>query len=160
MERFANLKYIFQLGCSIAVVVFLVGCGTVNVPNYIKDTHPHTHLIYGNFDQALSAVTQSLNKHGWAVVEQKDPTVYEHSPVQDEGGREILLFSDIKQVSSVMGTKYQRINIYLRSTSRPKETEMELRFISIGSYAGAKTKKYKHPDKAQMIFASVDQFLQ
>lgn len=142
--------------CLVLAVLLFTGCATVNIPGYIKDDHPHTHLIYADFDTAVAAVKLALNDMGWEVVEETDPTVYEHSAVQEEGGREILLFTDIKENRFVVGTKYRRINVYLRSTSKPKETEMELRYIAIRSVAFMKSRKYKHPKAAARIFKAVD----
>ena len=138
------------------MLLSLAGCSTVNIPGYIKDKQPYTHLVYADFDTAVAAVRQALYDTGWEVVDESDPTVYEHSSVQDEGGREVLMFTDIKERSFFVGTKYRRANVYLRSTSRPNETEMELRYITIRSFAYTKSRKYKHPQAAARIFEAVD----
>ncbi len=142
--------------CAGLLLLLVSGCATVNIPSYIKDNHPHTHLIYADFDGAVTAVKQALRDLGWTVIDESDPRVYEHSAVQQQGGRELLLFTDIRETPFVVGTKYRRINVYLRSTSRPKQTEMELRYITISSFAFTKNRKYKHPQAAAKIFEAVD----
>lgn len=137
----------------------LSGCTTVNIPSYIKDDHPYTHLVYANFDEALETVKQVLNDKGWTVIDETDPTVYEHSAIKGEGGREILLFTDIKEYPYFLGTRYRRANVFLRSTSQPNQTEMELRFVTINSMTVAKTRKYKHSRAAAHIFEAVDNVL-
>ena len=142
-----------------ALAVLLSGCTTVNIPSYIKDDHPQTQVIYANFDDTLEAVKQVLNAKGWTVVDETDPTVYEHSSIRDEGGRDLLLFTDIKEHPYILGTRYHRANVFLRSTSQPKQTEMELRFVTINSMTFMKTKNYKHPRAAAQIFEAVNNAL-
>lgn len=141
------------------VLFGLIGCTTVNIPNYIKDDHPYTHLVYADFNAAIEATTQALADSGWVVIDQSDPTVFEHSSIQHEGGRETLLFTDIKERSFFLGTRYSRINVYLRSTSQPNETELELRFIAISSLTFAEMKKYKNPRAAAKIIEDIEKHL-
>lgn len=150
------MKRIIQLGL---FLVCLSGCATVSIPNYIKDDHPYTRTVYADFDQARAAAGKALQDSGWVVVDATDPTVFEHSSIQDEGGREILLFSDIKELPFILGTRYSRVNVYLRSTSRPKETEIEVRVLTIKSLTFMELRKHKQPRVADKIFADIEKHL-
>jgi len=143
----------------ILVSLCLFGCSTVNIPKYIKDEKPYKQIVYANFEETLEAATKALSDAGWEIISKSDPNVFEHSASKDPNGQHLLLFTDVKELPLFLGTRYARINTYLRSTSRANETEVEIRYLTVNSVAFASFKNYKHPVAIERIFNDIKNYL-
>lgn len=144
---------------ALLVIGCLSGCTSVDVPKYIKDEHPYKQVIYASFEKTLEATTEALADAGWKIVSKSDPNVFEHSAVKDPNGQQVLLFTDIKDIPLFLGTRFARINVYLRSTGRPNETEVELRYLTVNSVALGSFKNYKHPVATDRIFNDINKYV-
>ncbi|MGE0269096.1 MAG: hypothetical protein AB7S78_11655 [Candidatus Omnitrophota bacterium] len=162
MARFVNFLLKLHMRrrfLSLLMTGCLLGCSTVNVPKYIKDENPYKQVLYANFEKTLEATTKALNEAGWEIVSMSDPNVFEHSAIKDPNGKQLLLFSDIKDLPLFLGTRFARVNIYLRSTSQPNETEVEIRYLTVNSIAFAEFKNYKHPIASERIFTVIKNYI-
>ena len=131
MARFAKLKsFLFFL----LVGAVLSGCSTVSLPKYVPDEHPYKQLYYASFDETLDAVTQVLDKFHWTVTEKTYPSLFERNrDVAADGSRQqALIFTEVRTTMFGLGTRYSRVNVYLRSVAA-NETEVEVRYVTVTS---------------------------
>ncbi len=141
------------------VVIMLCGCSTVNIPKYIPDTRPHKQTMYASFDQTLQATKSALQGGGWEIVDTTDPNVYEHSTILTEDGQEILIFTGVKAIPMFLGTRYARVNIYLRTLAQPNSTEVEVRYLTVNSIGFKTFNNFKHPLAAKNILNDIEKNL-
>src|SRR5262245_32039360 len=113
--------------------VFLVGCASVNIPNYIPDKYPYKRTYYADYAKVLKATEQTLDEYGWDVTGQADPSVFERtSEDQANPSKQTLIFTKIRSTSLVVGSRYARLNAYVRSPD-DKTCEVEIRYVTVSS---------------------------
>lgn len=109
----------------IMMLLFLTGCSTVQIPNYIKADHPYIRRVYGSFDQVSTAVKAVLAQEGFKVEKETAPDVYERdSRDQQEGAKGSLVLTDVKQYSRILYSSYVHLNVYLRQLADGVEVEI------------------------------------
>ncbi|MBP9853462.1 MAG: hypothetical protein KBD53_01185 [Candidatus Omnitrophica bacterium] len=133
----------------------LTGCSTVTIPKYIKDENPYKQVINADYEKTLDATYQALKDSGWEIISKSDPNVFEHSSRTDPNSKQIVLFSDIQDLPFFLGTRFARVNIYLRSTDQPNQTEVEMRYLTVNSLTFGAFKNYKHPLATERLFNNI-----
>lgn len=135
--------------------VFLCGCVTVDVPNYIKDNKPYKESFYTGFDEALNAVTQTIEKFGWIISGTSDPSVFERrAALAGQDLRQMLLFTDIRETKFFLGTRYARMNIYVREKEK-NTVDVEIRYVTITSLPFKSFSDYKHDATVARIMKQI-----
>ncbi|MCD4779590.1 MAG: hypothetical protein K8S27_03440 [Candidatus Omnitrophica bacterium] len=140
-------------------VLFFSGCASITVPNYIQDDHPYKKKFYGSYDDILNATTQMLMDFGWEISNSNDPNVYERVAVSN--GKEdecVLLFTEIRQSSWFIGSRYNRVNIYIRSGAS-NTADVEIRYMTITSIFFKQFKSFKNNAMAERMFTRIHDLL-
>jgi hypothetical protein len=107
------------MACGLAI---LCGCTTVQVPNYIKSDRPYIRKMYGDFSKIDATVRNVLVRHGWKIQSEARPSVYEHG--SDESGRDILLFTKVKQHPMILYSSYTHLNVLIHEITEGAEVEI------------------------------------
>lgn len=155
MEKFAKKIAVLP----VVLAVFLSGCATVVIPQYIKDDNPYKHKIYASFDEVSSAAKEVLDKTGWVVMSTTDPSVFERSKgVEGEDFRQVLLITDIRQTPLFIGSRYARLNLFIRS-SEANVTEIEVRYITVSSMFFKSFYKYRNNAEVERIIKNIEKTL-
>lgn len=174
MEKFANCKNsrfafvatVFHSGrLSVILGVFglcvtlLSGCSMINVPKYIKDKSPYEKVLYGNFVDSRQAVTDVLLAMGWEIMEIADPAVYEHHRILAAPDlQQILLFTGVREGAWIFGTRYHRVNVYLREIT-PQTTNLEIRYLTVSSIPLRTSYSYRKDNVVNRIINAIEQSL-
>ncbi len=107
------------------LLVFLGGCSTVQIPNYINADHPYLRRVYGSFEEVDMAVKAVLAQEKFKIEKETSPDVYERDMRdQQAGARGSLVLTDVKQYSRVLYSSYVHLNVYLRQLSDSVEVEI------------------------------------
>ena len=139
------------------LTMFLVGCTSVNIPNYIPDKYPYKKTIYGDYAKVFKATEQTLNEFGWMITGRADPSVFERST--SEGSRptqQTLLFTKVRETSLVVGSRYARLNAYVRS-SDDKTCEVEIRYVTISSTSVKNFYNYRKDHLIERMFKRIEE---
>ncbi len=137
----------------------LVGCTTVNIPNYIQDKNPYKKTFYANFDKTSENVETVLSDLGWKVKDKADPGVFQQSKtIEGAAVKQILLFTEIRQTSLFIATTYSRVNIYLRELE-PNSTEVEIRYVVVTSTPIKTFYNYRKDFLANRFFKQLEEKL-
>ena len=140
------------------LLVILAGCATIEIPQYIQDRNPYQKTFYNDFDKTLEAVRQALNDLGWTIEKETQPSVYERNRLlEEEGGQAILLFTDVRRTSFFLGSRYARLNIYLRGSDRV--SDVEIRYLTLNSLAIKTFRQYKNDAAVERIFHKIEENL-
>lgn len=113
------------------LVFALAGCTSTGIPTYIPDQKASKKRFYATFSEAQSGVEKALEDLGWTVEKTMAPSVYEKNETNDLTERELLFVTEVRQTSFFLGTRYARMNIFLRS--QKNISEIELRYITVTS---------------------------
>ena len=141
---------------AILVLFFLMGCASTNIPSYIQDKYPYKRTFYADFDKVYKATAQTLLKYGWTVTGTSDPSVFERSSSTDDSqNKQILIFTDIRQTSLFFGTRYARINAYIRTQS-DHSTEVEIRYLTISSMSFKNFYNYRKDKLIERMFKHIE----
>ena len=150
MEKFVKVdKLIFFLG-----LLGFLGCTTVQIPEYIQDKNPYKREFAASFDETLSVTKDALRDLGWRVLQTYDPAVFEQTPRPSAGGGQLLIFTESKQSSRILYSRYGRLNIYLRSLKNDR-TEVEIRYAAITSFLIKNFKSYKDHRLVNRVFDQI-----
>ena len=156
MEKSVNLR-ILRYWCRgvLLAAVFLTGCVSVSLPGYIQDTHPYKKNFAASFTAVEQAVVKALSKSGWMVEKQTDPAVYEQDQAApDQGLQQTLLITRVRPMGFFLGTRYTRLNIFIRSASADK-TEVEIRYLTVNSTSVKTFQNYRHDRAVGRLFARI-----
>ena len=146
-------KMFFSVLC---LAVIVSGCTVVQVPMYLPDDKVFTQRVYVDFETALNAVRMAVADFQWDVSSEVPPEMYEvDSESQTE--KEILLITDIKNTHLFVGSRYARMNIYIRSTGAV--SEIEFRYMVVNSMVVWKPRTYGSQNLADRFFARVESHL-
>ena len=135
---------------------FLIsGCATVDIPNYIQDKSPYKQTFYAGFDQVVDATSKTLTKYGWTVANKYDPTVFEQNKeLKQADAKQIMLSTDVRQTAFFVGTRYARINAYIRTVDS-SSTEVEIRYLTETSMPVKTFKNYKNDRSVKNILNDI-----
>ena len=142
----------------ILMMFALSGCASVNIPNYIRDENPYKKKYYSEFETALKVTVNTLNDFGWEVGEITKPSVFERTKESEDENRQVLLFTKIRKTSMFLGSRFAKMNIYVRSGS-DNITEVEIRCITVNSVVFNKFTSYKKDRAVERIFEHIQERL-
>jgi len=144
---------------SIPLLLTLIGCASITIPNYIHDKHPSLETFYAPYDQVHTATLKVLGDLGWRIEQEADPALYERERQSQEMSRQqTLIFTDINQLSFFAGSRYARLNVFLRVTA-DKATEVEVRYLKVTSLMFKTLYNYKNDRLADRIFEHIEKEL-
>ena len=142
--------------CSIFVLVLaLSGCTSVTIPNYIQDKSPYKKIYYASFDRVYASSVKVLEELGWKIEKESDPALFERGRVAgDKTQEQKLLFTEIRQFSFFLGSKYTRLNLYLK-VNPDKAVEVEIRYLKVTSVLFKNIYNYKSDRFVDRIFKRI-----
>ncbi|MCB9757276.1 MAG: hypothetical protein H6753_02485 [Candidatus Omnitrophica bacterium] len=138
-------------------VVLLAGCATTNMPSYLQPKKPYLTRYYSNYEKSLGAVKQTLTELGWILEETTDPGVYEHTRFNDLDEDQVLLVTAVRPTPMLIGTRYARMNIYLRS--KKDLSEVEVRYLTTTSTALNNFSTYNNDSAVKRFFERLSEVL-
>jgi len=105
-------------------------------------------------------VTQNvLEVLGWSIAEKMDPFVYERSETIDNPySKQIVLITRVRQRSLVVGTRYRRLNVYVRSED-DKTTDVEIRYLAVTALPYSTIRDYKNDSGVKKILDLIEEKL-
>ena len=140
------------------LLLCLIGCSSVRVPNYIRDQYPYKRTFYAPFDQVHATVAETFQESGWVIEKESEPSLFERQRGPENDRKQILLFTKIRQTSFFVGSRYARMNAYLWETA-DKETEMEIRYLTVTSILLKSFNSYRNDKAVEDIFKRIDEGL-
>lgn len=141
---------------TLGIFIFVTGCTAVNVPSYLQDKRPYIRRVYATFPQTVTAVETALAETGWTIEKKLDPVVYEQTD-KNLDGENLLLITQTRQTPMFLGTRYARMNIYIRSNQGV--AEVEVRYLTITSIFPKNFRSYKNESAAERFLGLVEQRL-
>ncbi|MBF0484660.1 MAG: hypothetical protein HQL25_08170 [Candidatus Omnitrophica bacterium] len=143
----------------IMCAIFVAGCSTAQVPKYLQAKKPYIKRFYGSYDQVVEAVRLALKETGWTIEKEVPPTIYEYSTESEFGDkRQILILTNVNETPYFIGTRYSRINVYVREGSSD-QTEVELRYLKVHSFSFKGFYRYGKRTFSQKFFDSIEKTL-
>lgn len=161
MEKFVrddNRGNIMKKFLYIFLALVLTGCASITIPNYIQDKNPYKRTLYAPFDKVREVTIQTFEDFGWAVEKESKPALFERERESGNGGKQTLLFSKIRQTSFFVGSRYSRLNVYLREMASNK-TEVEIRYLTVTSVLFKSFYGYKNDRSIERIFRRIEEKL-
>jgi len=144
---------------SILLLLALVGCTSITIPNYIPDKHTNLQTFYASFDQVYAATIKALNGSGWTVESETDPAIFERErEIPDSSRQQTLIFTDIRQLSFFVGSRYAKLNVFLQVTA-DKATEVEIRYLRVTSLPFKTLNNYKNDRLTNRLFKRIEKEL-
>ena len=141
----------------VLAVVLLVGCATTSMPSYLQPKKPYLTRYYANYEKSLDAVKATLGELGWTLEETTDPGVYEHTRFNDLDENQVLLVTVVRPTPMLIGTRYARMNIYLRS--KKDLSEVEVRYLTTTSTALNNFSTYNNDSAVKRFFERLSEIL-
>ncbi len=145
-------NFSFVLAC-----IFFAGCATTNMPSYLQPKKPYIKRYYTGYDKSLTAVKDILKELGWTLEETTDPGVYEHTRFNDLDENQLLMVTTVRPTPMLVGTRYARMNIYLRS--KKDVSEVEVRYLTTTSTALNNFSTYNNNSAVKRLFERLDEIL-
>ena len=147
------------------ITIFLLilccgGCASFDIPKYIPDNHPYKKKFYASFDEVLRVTKRTLQDNGWKIESTSDPSIYERTKmVGSKPGRQIVIFTKIRQTSLVVGTSYARVNAFLW-TGSDSSIELELRYVTVSSTPLKTFYNYRKDNVIESLLKQIEKRLQ
>lgn len=138
------------------LLLALGGCASVTIPNYIRDRYPYKRTFYAPFDEVRAAVVQTFEELGWRIGRESEPALFERQ--RESGRRQTLLFTEIRQTSLFVASRYARINAYVAATA-DNETEVEIRYLTVTSMPFKRFDGYRNDRAVKRIFKHMEKTL-
>lgn len=138
-------------------ILFSAGCATTSMPSYLQPKKPYIKRYYANHDKALASVKTTLQELGWSIEETADPGVYEHTRLNELDEHEVLLVTEVRPTPMFVGTRYARMNVYLRS--KKDTSEVEVRYLTTTSTALNNFSTYNNDAAVKRFFLRLDEVL-
>ncbi|MCK5581852.1 MAG: hypothetical protein KAJ18_11335, partial [Candidatus Omnitrophica bacterium] len=95
---------------------------------------------------------------GWEIEGRMDPAIYEKIRNTDLDEQEILLTTTVRNFPLLLGVKYGKMNIYIRS--KKDISEVEIRYLAETSMFFRSFKSYKNKRIADQIFTHIERVLE
>jgi len=134
----------------------LCGCANISVPNYVKDVHPYKRLFYVPFEDVRDAAERTLGDFGWTIARESDPALFEMDRTSGHGGPQTLMFTEIRQTSFFIGSKYTRLNAFLRVLP-DGATEVEMRYLGVSNIVFRKSYDYRNDKAMRRILDKIEE---
>ncbi len=161
MEKFVSLKKILIISRlsilgGICILFFIGGCASISIPDYIKDENPYKHKFYASFEDVYREALSVLDAEGWKVEKESNPMVFERNESGAGLNKQTLIITEVRPVALFLGTRYARLNMYLRESKQKDVTEIEIRYISINSTPVKTFQNYKHNHAVHRMFDKIE----
>lgn len=150
VAHFLSPLFIFTL-------LYCAGCASVQIPGYVQNKNPYSQRFYADFVKTRAATEAALQELGWKVAERLDPLVYEQSAVNDLDEAKELWVTEARQIPLFIGTRYARVNVYIRS--KKDISEVEIRYLTITSMFFKNCTSYRNKAAAERILKRIEQKL-
>lgn len=137
------------------LILPLVGCANIMIPSYIQDRSPYQRMFYGSFDKVYATTVEAFNVSGWAIEKEVEPQLFERERALGGDDKQTLLFTEIRHSYFFIGSKYARINVYLRETAA-NETEVEIRYVKVTSLMFKSLYGYRNDRIVDRIFQDIE----
>ncbi len=110
------------------MLISCVACSSMQVSNYIKADNPYTRKIDANFERVQEALKTVLSRHGFSILQEEDPSVYERNEYTERVNKEkaVLIFTNIKKQSGIVDAVFVHLNVYLYQIG--EWTDVDLRY--------------------------------
>jgi len=141
----------------LVLALLCVGCATTRIPAYIQDINPYVKRFPAGYDVTSAAVEQALADMGWEIDDTTDPIVYEQDRINDLDEKQVLMLTTIRQTSMFLGTRYAKMNVYLRSKN--EISEVELRYVTITVTPLKTLTSYRNDSAAKRIFEHIEKIM-
>ena len=141
----------------IVTLVMFTGCATAQIPAYLQKKFPYLHRFYADYDKALASLEKTLADLGWVIEKKVDPSVYEEDTQSVPGSKSILIITEVRQTHLLLGTRFAKMNIILRSSA--DVSEIELRYVTVTSLPLKNFVTYRNNSAADRFFGRLDQVL-
>lgn len=139
----------------LCVVFGLIGCTNVSIPSYVQDKNPYKQTYYAEFDDVLQATETVLEELGWVIENKTDPSIYERDKtVNVPTALQKLLVTEVRQTSMFLGSRFARINVYIRTKSE-HATEVEIRYVTVNSIPFKSFTSYNKDHTVKHIFKEI-----
>lgn len=139
------------------LVLTVWGCTAARIPTYLQDIKPYTQRFYANHEEALAAVQQTLKDMGWQLDETTNPVIYEQDRTSDLDEKQVLLITTIRQTGLFLGTRYAKMNIFIRS--KKNISEVEIRYITVTSLPLKTFTTYSNDSSVKRLFSHLEKIL-
>ena len=140
------------------VLLFICwGCSSANIPAYLQSKNPYEQRFFAGHDKTLAAIIQTVEDLGWVIEEKTDPIVYEQREFNDLHENDVLIITATRQTPLFLGTRYARLNVYLRS--KKNISEVEIRYLTVTSVVFKNFKDYRNDSEVRRIFDYIDEVL-
>jgi len=150
---------IFKSTLLLLAVLILGGCSTTSIPTYVRDDNPYKQKFYGSFEEILQTAHQTLDKLDWDVSHTSDPAVFERNQIREgSDAKQIVLLTKVRQFPLFFGTRYGRINVFLRETA-DNAVEVEVRYVTVTAILFKNFYQYKHDVAAKRILKNIEEQL-
>ena len=156
--RFLPVRYCAFL--FLIVPVLLGGCASINIPHYVGDEHPYEKTFYNDYEAVLKVTKDVLDETGWKIFNITNPSVYEQSKVVVPQGKQILILTEVRLTPMFLGTRYSRLNIYLRAGTEVNTTYAEIRYVSVNSFFYMTFKNYNKNTGVKNLFNRIEKKLE
>lgn len=141
------------------LLALLVGCASINIPNYVRPEKPYRKKFEFSYQKTLKATQEALASAGWVIADSVDPSVYERSVViEGENVNRVLIITEVRQLGFFLGTRYARVNVNLHS-SNDISTEVEIRYLTANSMGFKTFYNYRHDKTAERLLRSIEKTL-
>ena len=137
--------------------IYLAGCASIFLPAYLQDKNPYIRRFYSNYDESLEAINKTLKDFGWESDKALDPLVYERQHATDLDEQQTLILTKTRQTPMFIGTRYARMNIYLRS--KKGISEIEIRYLTTTDLFFRGLKSYRNDSATNRIFTHLEELL-
>ena len=135
-------------------VLACAGCVSVQIPQYLQDKHPYKKEFYANYEETLAAAKKILKNSGWVISSTSDPSVFEETPQNKHPeGRNVLIFTQEKQTSMLLFSRYTHLNIYVRALKN--STEVEIRYESVTPFPVKQFRSYRNDSFVNKLFNQI-----
>ena len=105
-------------------IVILTGCVSVQVTDYIKDNHPYTRKIIGDYENIIDTVKVVLFKEGWQIQAIANPSVYERRVGGEDESKDVLFLTGVKQYPKILYSTYTHLNVIVCAVAEGADVEI------------------------------------
>jgi hypothetical protein len=140
------------------VLCVTMGCVSTRVPSYLTDKKPFERRFYAGHTEALAGVKQAMTNSGWVLEQVMEPQVYELDPQKADIEEQLLLMTEVRERRRILFSRYERMNIFIRS--RGNVTDVEMRYLVINDMTLFKSKTYGNEKLAKRFFDLVQKELE
>ena len=143
----------------ILILLFLTGCATVEIPQYVQDQHPYKETFYSSFEDAVEGTSQALEQFGWKIANHYDPGVFEQNKENiGPEAKQIVLSTEVRQMPFFLGTRYARVNAHIYSLEH-SSTAVEIRYLTVTSVPFKSFNSYRNDRAAERILKTIKEKL-